>query len=572
MVLGTRTLKPGTLISILGEIYTNQETGTLVFQQEKTNKFLYAEEGRFIFAASSATEDRFTRILVDKGKLSEDQLKIAQEKRDGKTIGRTLVEMGFLTSGDLLEALVDQMHRVAAGVANWKSGQAIFKADVLPKNVAKLPISTPRLILDTALAVEDREWAARELDKLEAPITMSAAEREAAMGLPLAPHEIRLIETIDGKKNARQICDACNVEVFDGARLLIGINRLGLCHVRQTFAPAERSSKKTVEEDKTPPLVEEEPKPLSFELAEPAPEEAARAPEVPSEQQGRSETPPAAEKGELPFSEEPAGHKEETPATPVKAGDKGKAMPEWKPKAPPPSREDEEKLPPETRKSGTSWLLIGSVVTVVLAVAIVAAWYFYMRKPSPHVANRKTPPASMVVPPKQPKAGVPSATAEANETTPEKAPTGNTTQKTMPGKTPTHAAVKASPPKHLAPEATKPAPSEPSSSNVREAQRLLSEGRFSEAAGVFQKVYRSISGKYTINVEVACQEETVKKAFEASNGDPAFLVLHYKLGSRNCYRILWGVYRDRISAEKALKDMPEFLLRDANPKVAHRRK
>lgn len=575
MALGTRTLKPGTLISIIGEIYTNHETGTLVLQQDKTNKFLYVEEGRFIFAASSAPEDRFTQILVEKGKLTEDQLKIAQEKRDGRTIGRTLVEMGFLTSGDLLEALVDQMHRIAAGVANWESGRAVFKADVLPKNVAKLPVSTQRLILDTAMAVEDREWAATELNKLEATITMSAAEREAAMGLPLAPHEIRLVETIGGKKNARQICEACNIEVFDGARLLIGLNRLGLCHVRQTFAPAERSSSKSAEEEKNPPLSEEEPQPVSFELAEPEPEETTQTPEAKSEQQEQPEAPPAEpKKSELPFNDETADEAvaNETPAPPTAS--EGKITADWQPGASrspveeEPQSEEDSGAEPGKKKGSMKGLGVAFAIIVILAAALAGFWYFYIRKPQPRVSGviapkiRKTKPAASatgpgeVAPKKVPPAGV------------EEKKTAAAKIKTPAGKEPS--TRKKPPVKHITPKPIERTPSKASPGAVREAQKLLSEGRYAEAAGVFQKVYSSIPGNYTINVEVACQEETVKKAFDASNGDPAFLVLHYKLGSRQCYRILWGVYRDRTSAEEALKKMPEFLLQDANPKVAHR--
>ena len=231
MVLGNRTLRRGDLLAILGEIYRKQETGTLVMQQGTTSKFLYAQEGQFIFAASNAVEDKFTEILIEKGKLTREQLVIAQEKKDGRTIGRTLVEMGFLTSGDLLDALLDQIKRIASSVAAWESGRSVFKTGILPKNVAKLPISTPWFILDTALGIDAREWTASTLGGLEAPIVMSKAEREAVKTLSLASQEVRVVESIDNKRNSRRICEVAKVDTFDGARFLIGLSTLGLCRV-----------------------------------------------------------------------------------------------------------------------------------------------------------------------------------------------------------------------------------------------------------------------------------------------------------------------------------------------------
>ncbi|MGC8764239.1 MAG: DUF4388 domain-containing protein, partial [Acidobacteriota bacterium] len=239
MALEARALTPGELLPILGEIHRGHQTGTLVLQRAQTSKFLYAEEGQFIFAASNAAEDKFTEILIEKGKLTADQLAMATEKKGNRTIGRTLVELGFLGSTDLLEALVEQMRRIAVSAANWEEGQAVFKPGVLPPNLAKLPVVTPRFILDVALSVEDRSWAARVLRDLELVPALTPEGRASLPALRLTEAENKILSAVNGTSTAREVAEAAGADPFTAARLLIGLLALGCLEV----APALETPK-----------------------------------------------------------------------------------------------------------------------------------------------------------------------------------------------------------------------------------------------------------------------------------------------------------------------------------------
>lgn len=243
MAQGTRSLRRGELLAILGEIYRDKETGTLVLQQGQVSKFLYAQEGNLIFAASNSPEDKFTQILIDQGKLTNEQLAMAQEKKENRTIGRTLVELGFLASEDLLDALVSQMRKIATSVLNWETGFAAFKPGILPPNLAKLPISTPRFVVDTALSLADREWAAASLGRLEIPIQMDDIHRDAAKGLNATANELRILGLVDGNRTARQICLDADVNIFDGVRFLIGLYYLGWISLEQAVVAAPAPGK-----------------------------------------------------------------------------------------------------------------------------------------------------------------------------------------------------------------------------------------------------------------------------------------------------------------------------------------
>jgi hypothetical protein len=79
---------------------------------------------------------------------------------------------------------------------------------------------------------------------------------------------------------------------------------------------------------------------------------------------------------------------------------------------------------------------------------------------------------------------------------------------------------------------------------------------------------RNETSPFTIDVEVACQPETLVKGLTAAGGDPRFMVLPYDLKGRDCYRVIWGLYPDRSSAETALASLPDFFKQHASPRVA----
>jgi len=90
MIKSPRTLKYGEIIGILGEIYKEGETGTLLCQNGPVAKYIYFQNGQIIFAASNALEDKFTQILLEEGKLKKSNLIWRWRKREIRLSQRLL--------------------------------------------------------------------------------------------------------------------------------------------------------------------------------------------------------------------------------------------------------------------------------------------------------------------------------------------------------------------------------------------------------------------------------------------------------------------------------------------------
>lgn len=585
MAPGTRELRKGDLLEILGEIFREKDTGTLVLQQADVSRFLYLQEGNLIFAASNAPEDKFTQILIDQGKLTYEQLDLATEKKGTRTIGRTLVEMGFLSSDDLLGALVDQLKRIAFSAQNWDSGTAAFKPGVLPQNVARLPISTPRFLVDLALATEDRDPVAQSLGHLDSPLTLSPQDRVAARALGLSPDEARLLEQVDGARSARQACERAGVELFTGARFLMGLAHVGLLKVQEPVGRPGPTQPVPVPVD------------LSFlddsfssgrqqEAEPPAPEPPAQpAPPSPAPLPF-AEGPAEGDRAPVTLIEEKPAARSEKQKRSFSRDSKSVTLPEL---LPVPSRSEEQSegevpsflLEKPSKRSRGRWIGILAAGGILVCAGLIAGWYFLLREspvvtlpPTPpprHKAPESTAPAPAKAPPAaaQPadQAPVPSPAQsapqepKAPEPSEKTAPAAAAPRGTEAG-TPT--AKPAAPPQPASSSAA-PSPAPPSAAGS--PWDLLAKGDYPAAARAFRSSFQGRKGGYVVNIEVACQAETVAKGLAAAAGSRDYAILPYDLKGRSCYLVVWGDYPDRPAAESALKAMPAFFLQNAQPRV-----
>jgi len=603
MLRGTRALRVGELLSVLGELYRDHETGTLVLQGAGTTKYLYIQDGQVIFAASNAPEDKFTYILTEEGKLSAEQLQMATEKKGDRTIGKTLVDMGFLSSADLLEALVRQVYRVAESTLAWPEGTATFKPNVLPAGVAKLPLATPRFILDVAQAVQDRSWVGQVLSGMETVLRASSVERDAVGAIALQPDERKLLDLMDGRRSVRVITEQASVDLFRGAKFFLGLSMLGFVHSEGLLThPDHPGQAKSLD--------------LSFldsmmPNASGAPASEGQAPRAPAP------APPPAPAPEPPpapapsYAAETAPPPEPAPVVPpplkpgIKIPPKAKSKPAlFEDLVGPPSREilpTPESFKPViesvsvSRKRGGMGKTLGLAAAVLVVVGGLGAagWWWY--------AGRTTPPLDYPRPPVKTAQPLPPRPVSTDPQAPLPAPTGlpdglqpTTTPTTSPVVAPPTVVpkpepvkpepVKVEPPKPepakpqpVKPEPPKPEPPKPAPVSAGlsrgegipapEARSLLAQGQFHEAAGAFAYVARSAKAAFTINIEVACQPETIQKGTAAAAGDDSFFVLPYDLKGRSCFVVLWGLYPDRPSAEAALAALPEFFRKNAQPRV-----
>jgi septal ring-binding cell division protein DamX len=213
-------------------------------------------------------------------------------------------------------------------------------------------------------------------------------------------------------------------------------------------------------------------------------------------------------------------------------------------------------------------LIASGLLAVVLTT--VAAWYLFLRSPAapPVAPATHTPPATVATAPPTPVEPIAESSPETVEATlPE--PSATTPAPTIlatPAPTPTP--TPAAPPRPTPVPAAPAAAPEPAAA-TGDARALLRQGDFPAAARSFAtSLSTGGSGRFTLQVAVACAAENVQKAVAAVPAEE-FFVLPVSVKGKDCYRLAWGVFDSRAEAEAARAGLPAYFRQaGATPRVA----
>ncbi len=117
-------------------------------------------------------------------------------------------------------------------------------------------------------------------------------------------------------------------------------------------------------------------------------------------------------------------------------------------------------------------------------------------------------------------------------------------------------------------DATETNPTAPSATDgLPDLTAEIQGGRLQNAARRFARYLRDHPGRYSISVEVACQPRTVVRAFTEVKAAGKMFILPIKLGQRDCYALLWGVYASIGEARAAKVSVPPFFTAQTTPRV-----
>ncbi len=104
-----------------------RKTGTLQVERNRVRKWILMQDGRIVGCSSDDPPERLGQFLLSRGKITEDQLRIALAAQDGsdKHLGKIFIEMGALTPEDLSAHLEAKAEETIYSVFDWDD--AVFR-------------------------------------------------------------------------------------------------------------------------------------------------------------------------------------------------------------------------------------------------------------------------------------------------------------------------------------------------------------------------------------------------------------------------------------------------------------
>jgi hypothetical protein len=558
------------LIERLVELWREQFTGAIRFENDGIIKIVYCKGGDILSASTNDRSDSIDEILMRAGKVSREHVKQALAKRkESETLGDALLNLGFITRKELTWARRVQVVGVIRSIAAWTEGSFTIVADYLPKRDEGTLFPLPQVLVELIVTDQDRARFERALDGGEVVFTRTADFDDVWRRLGLNEDAEAIAVEIDGVKSATAVATASGRDTFNVYKLLHALATLGVLRpaAAQQFALDDFASAGVADaadvwnNDAQPELTDAdfapEPEP-AFQLDEPEPTVEQELPldtNVPP-------TPSAwDEADEVPLDLS----LDSTTPTPK--------MPVWNTPAPPPiSHIDEEPqwgfdeaqietsrasmpaadaigapIPVKKERGGRYGVLVALMVIAILAAAGYFGFVWWQgtqdAAATKAIAARTTPP-----PAPRPAPVNPTTTTTAEPTANDTA-TSSVATTSAPPVTATTASVEPSPTQAL----------------PRVTARAAATGAGRDRLDTMAREYASNpQGNFTVQIQILCDWSNLEKLVRSS-GDNVWFVPQ-TIGERACYRVFWGHYETRAQAQQALAQIPASA-RDANSAV-----
>lgn len=126
--IGSGSLAERGVASLIFDLADTELTGTLSLAHGKVKKDLYVRRGKVVAADSNLRQEALGTLLCAKGVIDDGQLTylLAETKARRHKMGAVLIELGWLTPEEVLQALAAQARKRITDCLRWNQGTFAF--------------------------------------------------------------------------------------------------------------------------------------------------------------------------------------------------------------------------------------------------------------------------------------------------------------------------------------------------------------------------------------------------------------------------------------------------------------
>ncbi|HEX6159127.1 MAG TPA: DUF4388 domain-containing protein [Thermoanaerobaculia bacterium] len=209
------------LVERLVDLWREQFTGAIRFENDGIIKIIYFKEGDVLSASTNDRSDSIDEILMRAGKVSREHVKQALAKRkENETLGDALLNLGFITRKELTWARRVQVVGVIRSIAAWPAGSFTIVSDYLPKRDEGTLFPLPQILVELIVTEADRQRFERALDGGAAVFTKSSDFDEVFRRLGLNEEAEQIVAQVDGENTAAEVALSSGKDTFNVYKLL----------------------------------------------------------------------------------------------------------------------------------------------------------------------------------------------------------------------------------------------------------------------------------------------------------------------------------------------------------------
>jgi len=238
--------------------YEKEKDGALISQTAGTKRLVFFERGYLVGAKSELVEERLGEIMVAEGGVTRAQLEEATRFiRSGRKLGRILVELGYLKSGQIETYVCRQIIRIASAMLISKSERLAFSTAIPVEAVTLSPISIGDVFLEAAFHLTEIDLYREKILIDDYVLAQTRDALALAAHMKLSSDDAEVLDLVDERNTVGDILFASPLSEDRTLRLLLALHQAGIVALRQ-------------KEDTPESQAETEPAPGSPTAPEPA--------------------------------------------------------------------------------------------------------------------------------------------------------------------------------------------------------------------------------------------------------------------------------------------------------------
>jgi hypothetical protein len=219
------------LAEMLATIHRRAVPGVLEVSRIDSSASVSFDDGNVVFATSSECGESLAECLVNKGRITDAQHKVAARELERSTdvrIGDILIQMGYIGADELAAVIREQVHQVVRELFNWDDGEVVFRVgDIHDSKVHGVKMSTPRIVVSGCKQIAEGRQVTERLGGRQTVLQRSEWPPHLE-GFCLEAAERELLDLVDGKRSLYQLCEEGPMGHGLNARVLYALWALGI--------------------------------------------------------------------------------------------------------------------------------------------------------------------------------------------------------------------------------------------------------------------------------------------------------------------------------------------------------
>jgi hypothetical protein len=233
-----------TLPEIFQLISTSRKTGTLGIQRDDDIVMVYFKNGSVIYGYGPRKTFHVGRMLVERGRLSSEQLDEAISEqsvdRSGRRLGQILMKHRFIDRADLEEVVREQVEELIYSLMSWDRGSFKFYENQFPTDEEiTVSLSTENVVLEGLRRLDEMSKIRESLPEFTTVLALAPSAEGQRRDISLEPDEWNVLSLVDGHRSIEDLIRVSHLDSIETLKRLASLFLAGLVEPAQETKPVK---------------------------------------------------------------------------------------------------------------------------------------------------------------------------------------------------------------------------------------------------------------------------------------------------------------------------------------------